>query len=60
MPKATKGAQHEQHTIEHVPPEETTEWEETSSDQEQEDVEQEVTFRPPQAFPSMFMPYIEG
>ena len=53
MQKATKSAQHEQHTIE-------LEQEETSSDQEQEDVEQEVTLSPPQAFPSMFMPYIEG
>ena len=38
MPKATKSAQCEQCTIEHVLPEETSEWEETSSDQEQEDV----------------------
>ena len=32
----------------------------TSSYQEHEDVEQEVTLRPPHVFPSMFMPYIEG
>ena len=46
--------------IEHVLPEETSEQEETGSDQEQEDVEQEVTLSPPQAFPNMLMPYIEG
>ena len=34
--------------------------EEKSSDQEQENVEQKVTISAPQAFPSMFMPYIEG
>ena len=60
MPKATKSAQHEQCIIEHVLPEDTSDQEETSSDQEQEDVEQEVTLSPPQAFPSMCMPYIEG
>ena len=59
MSKATKHSQHEQHTIEYVLPEETSEQQETSSDQEQ-DVEQEVTISPPQAVPSMFMPYIEG
>ena len=60
MPKATKSAQHEQCTIEHVVlPEETSDQEETSSNQEQE-IEQEVTLSLPQAFPSMFMPYIEG
>ena len=59
MPKAIKSAQHEQDTIEHVLPEETSKQEETSSDQEQ-DVEQKVTHSPPQAFPSMFVPYIEG
>ena len=59
MPKATKSAQCEQHTIEYVLLEETSEQEETSSDQEQEDVEQEITISPPQAVPSMFMPYIE-
>ena len=59
MPKATKSAQHEQLTIENVVlSEEISEQEETSSDQEQ-DVEQEVTISPPQAFPSIFMPYIE-
>ena len=45
--KLQKGAQHEQCTIEQVLPEEKSEWEETISDQEQEDVEQEVTFSPP-------------
>ena len=60
IPKPTKIAQHEQCTIEHVLPEKTSEQEEKSSDQEQEDVEQEVTISPPQAFPSMFIPYIEG
>ena len=59
MPKASKSAQHEQHTIEQVLAKEISEQEETSSDQEQEDLEQEVTFSPPQAVPSMFMPYIE-
>ena len=49
----------EQHNLEHILPEETGDQEETSSDQQQ-DVEQEVTLHPPQAFPSMFMPYIEG
>ena len=55
MPKATKSAKCEQHTIENVLPEEISEQEETSSDQEQE-IEQEVPLTPPQAFPSMFMP----
>ena len=31
--------------------------EDSSSDQE---IDPDVTFNPPQAFPSMFMPYIEG
>ena len=52
MSKAMKSAQHEQWTIENVLPEETSDQEETSSDQEQE-IEQEVTLSPPQAFPSM-------
>ena len=60
MPKTLKSAQHEQCTIKHVHPEETSEQKETGSDQEQENVEQDVTLSPPQAFPSMFMPYIEG
>ena len=59
MPKATKSSQCGQHTIEYVLPEETSQQEETSSDQEQ-DVEQEVNISPPQAVPSMFIPYIEG
>ena len=59
MPKATKSAQDEQCTIEHVLPEETSDQEETSFDQEQE-IKQEVTLSPPQAFPSMCMPYVEG
>ena len=65
MPKASKCAQHEQHTIEQVLPEETSEQEETSSDQEQEDVDQEVFFQPhpqsssSQVMPSMYMPLIE-
>ena len=42
MPKATKSSQHEQHTIEHVLPEETSDQKGTSSDQEKE-IEQEVT-----------------
>ena len=58
MPKATINAQHEQCTIEHILPEGTSDQEEASSDQEQKDVEQEVTFSPSQAVPSMFMPYI--
>ena len=61
MPKPTKSVQHYQCTIENVVlPEETSEQEEISSDQEQEDIEQEVTIIPPQAFPSRIMPYIEG
>ena len=60
MPKATKGVQCEQCTIEHVHPVETSNQEETSSDQEQEDDEQKVTLSSLQAFPSMFMPYTEG
>ena len=52
MLKATKSAQHEQCTIQHVHPEETSDQEEASSDQEQEDVEQEVTFSPPQLVPN--------
>ena len=57
--KSYKNAQCEQCTIEHVLPEETSDQEETSSDEEQ-DVEQEVTISPLQAFPSMFMPYVKG
>ena len=53
MPKATKGAQHEQHTIENI-----VLSEETSSDQEHE-IDQVVTFNPPQPISSMFMPYIK-
>ena len=60
MPKATKGAQHEQCTIEYVLSEETSEQEEARSHQEQEDVEQEVTISQHQAFSSMFIPHIEG
>ena len=67
MPIATKSAQHEQHTIEYVLPEETSEKEETSSDQEQEDqvVTQSPQFIQPstsqmQAMQQMYMLYIEG
>ena len=60
MPKASKSAQHEQYTTEQVLPEEISEQEETSSDKDQEDVEQEVSFSPPQAVSSMFMAYREG
>ena len=59
MPKASKSEQYEQCTIEQVLPEETSEQEETSSDQEPE-VEQKVTLNSPQAYPNMYMPYIEG
>ena len=60
MPKATRNAQCEQLTTENIVlTEETSDQEETGSDQEQE-IEQEVTLSPPQAFQSMFMPYIEG
>ena len=59
MPKATESAQHEQHTIEYVLPEETSKQEETRSDQEQ-DVEQKVSISPSHTFPSMFMPFIVG
>ena len=65
MPKATKSGQHEQHTIEYVLPEETSEQEETSSDQEQEDevVIQSPQFMQPstsqsQVVQPMYMPYI--
>ena len=65
MPKATKSAQCEKHTIENVVLlEEVSEQEETNSDQEQEDVDLEVFFQPQpsstQVMPSMYMPYIEG
>ena len=59
MPKALKSAQCEQHTIEKVLSEETSEQEETSSDQEPE-VEQEVTLNLPQTYPNIYMPYFEG
>ena len=59
MPKATKSAHCEQHTIENIVlPEETSDQEEARYDQEKE-VEQEVTISPPQAFPSMFMPILQ-
>ena len=68
MPKATKSAQHEQCTIEYVLPEDTSEQEGPSSDQEQED--DEVVIQSPwliqpstsqmQAMQPMYMPYIEG
>ena len=57
MPKATKSVQCEQLTIENVLLQDTSDQEETSSDQEQE-IEQEVPLSPPQAFSSIFMPYI--
>ena len=67
MPKATKSPQHEQHTIEHVLPEETSEQDETSSEQEQEDDElviQSPQFKPTpsqtQVMQPIYMPYIEG
>ena len=59
MPKATTSAQHEQHTIKNVLPEETSDQEETSSHQEQE-IGQEVPLSPLLAFPSMIMPYMGG
>ena len=65
--KSTQSAQHEQCTIEDVLPEETSEQEETSSDQDQDD---EVVIQTPQfiqpsarhmqAVQPMYMPYIEG
>ena len=57
MSKAIKSAQCEQCTIENVLPEETSDQEETSFDQEQE-IEYEITISLHQAFPSMFMSYI--
>ena len=62
MSKATKSAQYEQCIIENVVlPEETSDQEETSSDQEQEIILQPQTHpSQAQAFPSMFMPFIEG
>ena len=60
MLKATKSVQHEQHTIEYVLPEEISEQEEASSDQEQDDIEQEVIISPPQAVPCMFMSLYRG
>ena len=54
MPKASKSAQC---TVEPVPPEECSDQEETSFEQE---VEQEVTLNPLQAYPNMYMRYIEG
>ena len=60
MPKASKGAQHEQHTIEEIHPEELSEQEETSSDQEVFFNPQPSTSKEAQVMPSMYMPYIEG
>ena len=58
MPKASKSAQH---TVEPVPPEEFSDQEETSFEQEiEQEIEQEVTLNPLQAYPNMYMPYIEG
>ena len=62
MPKATKSSKHKQHTIDNIVlPEETSDQEETSSDQEQEIILQpQPQPSQAQAFPIMFMPYIEG
>ena len=62
MPKATNSAQCEQWTNENIVlPEETSNHEETSSDQEQEIILQpQPQPSQAQAFPSMFMPYIKG
>ena len=49
----------EQHTVEQVLPEEFSEQEETSFEQDP-DVDQEVVFSPPQAVTSTFIAYIEG
>ena len=59
MPKAAQNAQCEQHTVEQILPEEFSEQEETSFEQES-DVDQEVIIIPPQAATSAFIPYIEG
>ena len=58
MPTTSKSTQHEQCNIENNPTQEESNIDESSSDQEQK-IEQEVTFNPSQAFPTMFMPYME-
>ena len=59
MPKATEKAKCEQCTLEQDLPEEFSEQEETSSEQDP-DGDQEVIISPPQATTSAFIPYIEG
>ena len=60
MPKASKSAQHEQHIIEEVLPEELSEQEETGSDQEVFFNPQSSTSKKAQVMPNMYVPYIEG
>ena len=62
IPKATKSSQHEQYTIEQVLPEDISDQEETSSDQEMFFNSQPSTSNKAQVIPglSMYMPYIEG
>ena len=59
MPKATNNTQCEQCTIEQDLPEELSEQEETSSEQDP-DGDHKVIISPPQAVTSAFIPYIEG
>ena len=59
MPKATNNTQCEQHTVDQNLPEEFSEQEETSFEQDP-DGHQEVIISPPQAATSVIIPYIEG
>ena len=60
MSKATQKTQHEQCTVEQVLPEEFSEQEETSSDQEVFFNHQPSTRKKAQETSYMYMPYIEG
>ena len=60
MPKAAKGAQREQCTPLNMSFQNKLVIRKRQALTKSRDVEQEVTLGPSQAFPSMFMPYIEG
>ena len=55
MPKSNKTNSHK---MDNVPNEDEARTQEDSSSEQE--IDPEVTINPPQAFPSMFMPYIEG
>ena len=55
MPKSNKTTSHKMENVANQ--DEASTQQDATSEQE---IDPEVTFNPPQVFPSMFMPYIEG